>query len=249
MVHQMLERGEQIHSLLFFDTGWEFPEMYAHLELHEQKTGLKINRIKSKKSFDHWMYRQRVVAKSGLMKGEVVHIGYGWPHPSRRWCTREKVQALAIRYNAIPDLVSCVGYAADETHRCKDGIRYPLIEYGMTEADCLQFCQDLGYSWGGLYEIFSRVSCWCCPLQPLPSLRKLRKHKPELWQQLLEMDLKQPKVNQGFKDYHSVIDLETRFRCEEQKFQMMRKRKKSNQLSLFNFSQQQGESFRACSAG
>ena len=249
MVHQMLERGESIHTLLFFDTGWEFPEMYAHLSLLEEKTGLKITRVKSKKSFDHWMYRQRVVAKDGPMKGEVVHIGYGWPHPSRRWCTREKVQAIEIYHNSVPDLVNCVGYAADELHRRKPGVRYPLVEYGMSEAECLVYCQDLGYTWGGLYELFPRVSCWCCPLQSLPSLRNLRQHRPELWKQLLEMDLKQPKINQGFKDYHSVIDLESRFRSECQRYQSTKKQKKSNQLSLFAFSCQQVEISRACQAG
>ena len=245
MVHQMLERGEPIHSLLFFDTGWEFPEMYDHLTLVEEKTGLKIIRLISKKSFDHWMYHQRVIAKDGPMKGEVVHIGYGWPHPSRRWCTREKVQALDIYHNSVPDLVKCVGYAADELHRCKPGIRYPLIEYGMTETDCLQYCKDLGYTWGGLYDIFPRVSCWCCPLQKIDALRKLRQYRPVLWNHLIEMDLKQPRINQGFKDYQSVIDIEARFRCEDLRSQCTGKKKKSNQLSLMSFFHNQPELARA----
>jgi 3'-phosphoadenosine 5'-phosphosulfate sulfotransferase (PAPS reductase)/FAD synthetase len=215
MLHMMLDRGESIHSMLFFDTGWEFPEMYAHLDLIEQKTGLSITRIKPKKSFDHWMYRQRVRAKEGVMKGQVVRIGNGWPHTSRRWCTREKVQAMAKYERKVPDLVKCVGYASDELHRYKPGLRYPLIEYGMTEADCLKYCKGLGYNWGGLYNIFQRVSCWCCPLQSLPNLRKLRKHRPELWDQLIEMDLRQPRGSQGFQGTKSVIDIETRFRQEE----------------------------------
>ena len=234
MLHMMLERGEPIHSVVFFDTGWEFPEMYEHLNLVEQKTGLTIARIKSKKSFDYWMYHQRVIAKDGFMKGDVVHLGYGWPHASRRWCTREKVQSLDLLHNKVPDLVKCVGYAADEMDRCKLGIRYPLIEYGMTEADCISYCRSIGYDWGGLYDIFDRVSCWCCPLQPLSSLRKLRCFRPELWHELLEMDLRQPRINKGFKDYHTVIDLEARFRKEDRTHED-RKLKKSSQLSLFSF--------------
>ncbi len=36
MLHWMLERGEWVHSAVFFDTGWEFPQMYAHLESVEK---------------------------------------------------------------------------------------------------------------------------------------------------------------------------------------------------------------------
>ena len=36
--------------------------------------------------------------------------------------------------------------------------------------------------------IFSRVSCWCCPLQSLEELRKLYRYFPDLWRQLEEWD-------------------------------------------------------------
>lgn len=32
MLLMMLERGEDIHSVVFFDTGWEFPEMHEHID-------------------------------------------------------------------------------------------------------------------------------------------------------------------------------------------------------------------------
>jgi 3'-phosphoadenosine 5'-phosphosulfate sulfotransferase (PAPS reductase)/FAD synthetase len=228
MLHMMLDRGESIHSVLFFDTGWEFPEMYAHIDLIEQKTGLSITRIKPKKSFDHWMYQQRIHARTGVNKGQLVRVGYGWPHASMRWCTREKVQAMAKYERKVPDLVKCIGYASDELHRCKAGIRYPLIEYGMSEAACLKYCKGLGYTWGGLYDIFKRVSCWCCPLQSLPELRKLRKHRPELWDELIKKDLRQPPHCQGFKDMKSVFDLETRFRKEDKQLVLFPQPAKTN---------------------
>ncbi len=123
--------------------------------------------------------------------------------------------AIKKHLNAIENPVSCVGIAADETHRVKDNIRYPLIEYGKTERDCLDYCRELGYDWGGLYDVFDRVSCWCCPLQGLKELRKLRRHYPELWQQLIEMDMRQPRHNPGFKEYATAIELECRFRKED----------------------------------
>ena len=62
--------------------------------------------------------------------------------------------------------------------------------------------------------IFRRVSCWCCPLQPLDELRKLRKYFPELWDKLLEW---QSKTWRKFKETYSVQELDIRFRFEEER--------------------------------
>lgn len=86
-------------------------------------------------------------------------------------------------------VIQYVGIAADEKNRVKD-LNYPLIDWNMTEAGCLKYCYDKGFDFGGLYEIFHRVSCWCCPLQSLEELRQLRKHFPDLWKQLQEWQLK-----------------------------------------------------------
>lgn len=85
------------------------------------------------------------------------------------------------------EVIEYVGIAADETKRMKTAC-YPLVEWAMTEKDCLAYCYERGFDWGGLYEIFSRVSCWCCPLQSLEELRKLYRHFPDLWRQLEEWD-------------------------------------------------------------
>lgn len=63
-----------------------------------------------------------------------------------------------------------------------------VAEQAEKEADCLKYCYEAGFDWGGLYEIFHRVSCWCCPLQSLDELRKLRTHFPDLWAKLLDME-------------------------------------------------------------
>ncbi len=106
-----------------------------------------------------------------------------------------------------------MGIAADEAHRCKD-LHYPLVEWGMTEADCLRYCKARGFDWGGLYDIFRRVSCWCCPLQPLSELRKLRIHCPDLWQKLLYMDAH---TWQPFRPDYTARQLDIRFKLEEER--------------------------------
>jgi len=62
----------------------------------------------------------------------------------------------------------------------------PLRDWGVTEAQALEYCRGKGLDWGGLYDLWPRVSCFCCPLQSLDSLRRLRRHRPELWAAMLE---------------------------------------------------------------
>ena len=112
-----------------------------------------------------------------------------------------------------------VGIAADEQKRVKDE-QYPLVEWNITEREALQLCYDRGYDWGGLYEIYHRCSCWCCPLQRIGELRKLRHHHPELWERLRAMDRRalaqfgNTPLGQ-FKKGWTVEELEQRFAAEE----------------------------------
>lgn len=221
MMLEMLERGESIHSAVFFDTGWEFPAMYPHIDKLEKYTGVKIWRLHSRLPFDYWMTARPIVATKGPDKWQVHRVGHGWPSPTRRWCTRQKVDALSYFAKPIPDAVQCVGYAADEADRGFSDAnivkRFPLIEYGITEADALKICYRHGFDWDGLYEHFSRVSCFCCPLKSLKDLRTLRKHFPCLWKRMLEMErnIVPFEGRGGFKDWKSVADLDRRFAEED----------------------------------
>lgn len=42
MLLMMIERKIPIHSVVFVDTGWEFPDMYNHIELLERQIEIKI---------------------------------------------------------------------------------------------------------------------------------------------------------------------------------------------------------------
>ena len=237
MLLMMLERGETVHSAIFFDTGWEFPEMYPHIDRLKKKTGVKIVHLKPKKSFDYWLYERPVVASKGPQKGKIYRIGNGWPSPLRRWCTREKTHAIRRYLKDIPNSVSCIGFAADESHRATrsanmqtvNGVtRFPLIEWGITESQAIKYCIDRGYKWGGLYDVFNRVSCFCCPLQRLSELRKLRQHYPDIWAKMLKMDKNIQYHNRGFKGYKTVHDLENRFAEEDRQMDLFPEMAKSS---------------------
>jgi len=233
MLLMMLERGEEIHSAVFFDTGWEFPAMHAHMDQLEAMVDVPIVRLVPERSFDYWMFEHPAIARKGPNKGKVHRIGSGWPSPIRRWCTRRKVDAINKYTREISGAVQCIGYAADEVKRHgspskelqKKKHRFPLVEWGITEAQALEYCKNKGFEWGGLYEVFDRVSCFCCPLKKLGELRALRTHFPDLWGRMLSMDARIPGYNRGFKDYTTVHDLERRFAGED--------RQEERQLKLF----------------
>ena len=90
--------------------------------------------------------------------------------------------------------------------------RHPLREWGWAEADAMQYCRGKGYYWDGLYDIFDRVSCWCCPLKNYDELRRTRNHFPDLWEKLIDLDSRQPKK---FQHGYSVTDFDKRFALED----------------------------------
>lgn len=88
MLHKMLEKGEQIDEILFFDTSWEWPQMYEHLALVEEKTGRKITRLRPEKPFDYFAF-ERLPERT-----KRIYKGYGWPSIKGRWCTRLKQETM-----------------------------------------------------------------------------------------------------------------------------------------------------------
>ena len=166
MLLMMIERGEPIHSIVFFDTGWEFPQMHDHINLVEKNIGIKIWRLQSRLPFEYWMFHRPIIARKGPMKGKIHRLGNGWPSPSRRWCTRQKIDSLDYYSKPIENSIQCIGFAANENQRGvpwnkkPHQVRFPLKEWNITETDSLQYCRDRGYHWDGLYNHFKRVSCF-----------------------------------------------------------------------------------------
>ncbi len=194
----MIERGLPIDAVIWADTGMEFPEMYAHIakvgEYLYQERGLHITVLRHPRGFEYFMLevpqQKKAAIERRITMGQPLY-GYGWPGVKVRWCTGQlKTHLITKEVNRLKgqhQLQQYVGIAADEAWRCK-GLNYPLVDWGITEAQALQICYDRGFDFGGLYEIYHRASCWCCPLQRIGELRNLRHHHPELWARLLELD-------------------------------------------------------------
>ena len=175
MLLLMIERDMPINMVLSADTGMEFPEMYEHLaKLDEhlfRERGIHITTLRHPKGFEYLMFdepKQKPRSLENHAKLGIPPYGNGWPGIRVRWCTGQlKTHLITKEVNRLKGelgAIHYVGIAADEACRCKDE-RYLLVEWGITEAQALQACYDRGFDFGGLYEIYHRASCWCCPFQ------------------------------------------------------------------------------------
>lgn len=226
----MIEKGLPIDSVLYADTSMEFPEMEAHIAKLDdflfRERGLHITTLRHPHGFEWLMFdepKQKPSCLENRARLGIPPYGNGWPGMKVRWCTGQlKTHLLTKEVNHLKSEKSAlhfVGIAADEAQRCKKE-QYPLVEWGITEAEALKICYDHGFDWGGLYEIYHRVSCWCCPLQRVGELRNLRHHHPELWARLLDLD-KRARAQFGpgplgqFKQNWSVARYDERFARED----------------------------------
>lgn len=162
MLLKMIERGEKIDEIIFCDTTVEFTEMYEHLQQLEREINLPITRLEPEHDFEYYL------ADYQKTKGKKRHVmGYGFPTSGARWCTALFKRDAIKRYlrNRYPNeqVCQCIGIALDERERvdqellAKNLVRYPLIEYNMTEKDALDFCYEMGYEWGGFID--TRKDC------------------------------------------------------------------------------------------
>lgn len=223
MLLRLIETGVHLDEVVCCDTYKEFPAMYRHIERVKQiveDAGIKFTHLRNEKSFDYLMFEQEVERKSENLKGL---RGYSWAGSRSRWCTSKlKTEVIGRHLSELKrkyEVIQYIGIAADEQYRLErennknENHVHPLVEWGWDEAQALQYCYSRGFDWEGLYELFGRVSCWCCPLQSLDELRKLRKHFPDLWSELRDMDRR---TWRKFRADYSAEDLEIRFQLEDE---------------------------------
>jgi len=207
MLLMMLERNIKVDKIIMFDTGWEFPQMIEHVKQVEKYIQRPITILQDKKGFDYWLGEH--IKTRGKNKGQT---GYGFPDFRNRWCTALKRDNIK-RYLKDIDYTDHQGIAFDELHRItnnqKRDIIYPLIDWQITEKQALEYCYYKGFFWGGLYEKFVRVSCFCCPLQRISELKVIYNEFPKLWQKMREMDKKSYRT---FRSDYTLEQLEIKFK-------------------------------------
>ena len=144
------------------------------------------------------------------------------------YCFKKRHKSIGYKKKWNFNSIQYIGIAKDEQSRAnKNDIRYSLIEWGMTQKDCLKYCYSKGFNWNGFYEKFSRASCWCCALQKIGELRILYNDFLELWKQLEEMD---KKSFRKLKNKYTVKTLSKRFANEYKYRREMNKVVKDNTI-------------------
>ena len=211
MLLMMIEKGMPIDDIIFCDTGVEFPAMYDHINQVEKYIGRKVTILHGEHDFEFYLLNYEPKRKN---KNWVGIKGYSFPSMQQRWCTaylkRDVFKRYLKKYKG-EEIKRYIGIAYDEPKRIKDKC-YPLYDWQITEKQALEYCYSKGFTWGGLYKHFNRVSCWCCPLKGINELRKLRKFYPDLWDKLKDW---QTKTTRKFTPNASVFDLEERFAKED----------------------------------
>ena len=227
MVLKLLEINYPLDEVIYFDIGVEFDSIRNNAERMKpilRDKGVKFTILEPKETFIHSMCEKSINKRNGD-----VQQGYKWCGGTARWGTRLKLDAINKHNKTYGDevVVEYVGVAADERHRInrqrdKNRIKlYPLVEWEMSEKDCLNYCYNNGWHWSEngyeLYDLLDRVSCKYCKNKNLKELRNIYHYMPDVWQELKDL---QDKVQMPYKDGKTIHDIETRFINEDNQMKL-----------------------------
>lgn len=182
-----------LDEVVFYDTGMEFNAIYNIRDKVKPllyQLGIKYTELKPIMSFKDKMYNYPHSSRKGEIKQ-----GYGWCGGLCRWGTSEKVRTLD-KY--CKEAHQYIGIALDEPNRLErlkgTNKSSPLAELGYTEEMALKLCYDEGFTWNEngieLYSILDRVSCWCCRNKNLKELANYKKHLPQYFNKLIDLENK-----------------------------------------------------------
>lgn len=219
MLIRMIEEDWPIDDIVFINVmatsifGAELPEMYEYIRKMERYIQRKITIVPSAMSFDEGFHQK-------FKKGKRAGTIYGYPLVVGAWCNdRLKRRAIERHYKQYGEHCRYLGIATDEPDRLArlgSNCRAPLAEWGMTEADCIEFLKKRNLL-NPLYEKFKRLGCFFCPKQSLDSLRILRHDYPDLWEMMLQWDLESPRP---FKPDYTVHELDLKFEYEDRQLRL-----------------------------
>lgn len=227
MLLRLIEESWPLDIVLFYNTGMEFDSIY---NLRDQiipllkSKGVEFVELQDKNLFEYMATEHQIRCKNG----NGFKTGYGWCGGGCRWGTALKRDNIErFKKSLGEEIVDYVGIAADEYHRFekskREDKRLPLVEWGMTEQDCLQYCRYRGYNWieqtpNGdidLYDILDRVSCWCCRNKNYNELRNIYWKLPRYWGKLRDLQVKIPEPFKKREDEY-IDDIEVRFLFEKE---------------------------------
>ena len=201
MVLRLIEEKYPLDEVVFYDTGMEFQAIYNNKEKLSNillDYNIKFTVLKDTKSFEFKAFEKEIHKRDGT-----IEYGYDWCGGVRRWETKCKTNIIKKYLKEVylgQPIVEYIGVAFDEYQRLyKSRIRrwdtakiYPLVEWQMTEEDCLIYCREHGWNWEedgvDLYNVLDRVSCWCCSNKNQKEIRNIIMYLPKYWERIKQYE-------------------------------------------------------------
>lgn len=202
MLLLLIEKKYKLDEVIFYDTGMEFHAIYNtrdKIKVFLKELNIKYTELKPETPFTDKMLNIEVHKRNGT-----IQKGYGLCGGRCRWGTTDKNRAIEqyLKSNYGKDYREYVGIAVDEVKRVererKEHKLLPLVDWKMTEKDCLEYCYNKGFYWEEnrikLYDVLDRVSCWCCANKNKKELENMRIYLPKYYLKYIDL-LKKIKEN------------------------------------------------------
>jgi hypothetical protein len=196
----MADSGElpPLDAAIFADTGSEPQHVYDHLQKLIAAVSVPVYIVGRDQSLGDMLTSP---------EGRFVSIPYytlsdsGKAGIGRRQCTREfKIEPIHRKAREIMGVKRVgrvarniraeqwIGFSTDELSRVTSMRavehlipRYPLVELGMSRADCIQWLTDRGWS-------AAKSACVICPYRSDSEWRDLRDNHPTEWRKAIRVD-------------------------------------------------------------
>ena len=184
MLLLLMEKQYNLDEVIFYDTGMEFQAIYDTRNRVKgilEKNNIKYTELKPEIPFIDKMINIEVHKRDGS-----IQFGYGLCGGKCRWGTTEKNKTIKkyLKKEYGENYKEYIGIATDETLRIEkernEHKLLPLVDWRMTEKNCLKYCYSKGFFWEEngirLYDVLDRVSCWCCGNKNKKELENMRKY-------------------------------------------------------------------------
>lgn len=206
MLLMLLEKNYNLDEVIFYDTGMEFQAIYTTRDIVKEmleEKNIKYTELKPEKPFLYTMLDKEVRKRDGT-----IQKGYGLCGGICRWGTTAKNKSIEkyLKKQYGQEYKEFIGIAYDETARIEkernEHKMLPLVDWKMTEKDCLEYCYKKGFEWKEnctlgsvrLYDLLDRVSCWCCANKNKKELENMRLYLPKYYLKYIDL-LKKIKEN------------------------------------------------------
>jgi len=168
-------------TAVFSDTGSELAKTYEHVEMMARQYPIEIVRSELGPLHEFVIKEGKVPIPFRGDKGGMLY---------RRCTDRWKIQQVRrwLRDHGAEQATVQLGISTDEAHRMKDSPRkwithrYPLIELGLSRADCMQVLRDEGL------PIPPKSACFMCPFRKHSEWTRMKQEEPEEFEKAVDFE-------------------------------------------------------------